>query len=263
MSEKKPVIYAVTNQKGGIGKTTTATCTAAILQEMGKKVLLVDTDVQCNSTNLYRAQIEGAATLYDLILEKDDPCTPAEAIQHTQFGDIIASDPTIEGADIKVETVDDFFKDTDVFRLRNALRQVKEYDYIIIDTNPSLNYMLYNALAAADEAIIPLTADFFAIQGLSQLTKTISLVQQMWNPGLKVAGLLLVAYSPNRNLDKQFREDLRDIARDQIGTKLFKTYIRSSVKVREAQAERTPLIKYAKTSNPEKDYEAFVKELIG
>ena len=252
--KKKPMIYAVTNQKGGIGKTTTATCMTSILSDMGKRVLLIDTDVQCNSTDLFRAVIDGEATLYDLLLD-DDPCTVMEAIQHTEYGDIIASDFKIQGADWKLTKKEDFL------RLRKALSGIQGYDYIVVDTNPSVNSMLYNALAAADEVIIPVTAGRFAITGLSHLTETIMRVKRTLNPDLEIAGLLMVAYRSNANLYKDLREELRTVA-PSIGTKLFDSCIRDSVKVGESQVERVPLIKYAKRSNPEKDYEAFVRELL-
>lgn len=261
MAKKKTKVYAITNQKGGIGKTTTATCITSILSEMGKKVLLVDTDVQCNSTDLFRAATDEAATIYDLVLD-NDPCAPEDAIQSTAYGDIIASDPLLKDTDLKMAK-ENGLKKEDFLRLRSALRKLNGYDYIIIDTNPSLNYMLYNALAAADEVIIPVTASRFAVTGLSQLTETVDYVKKTMNPSLKITGLLMVGYRPNVNLHKDLRNELREVAAKQIGTKLFETCIRDSIKVAESQMERTPLIKYARRSKPEQDYEAFVKELIG
>ena len=241
-------IITLANQKGGIGKTTTATCLAAILNEWGHKTLLVDTDVQCNSTDTFRAATEDVATLYDLILD-DDPCTLEEAIQHTEAGDIIASDPGLEEADVKLRDTDAFFK------LKDALEGLEGYEYVVIDTNPAVNVMLHNALVAADEVIIPVTADRYTVKGLSQL------VQKRLNPKLRIRGLLLVRYDERTNLNKSIGKSLLDIA-DQIGTKVFDTYIRDSVKCRESQTERMTLIKYAPKCTTEQDYEAFVKELL-
>ena len=247
-------IITLANQKGGIGKTTTATCLAAILNEWGHKTLLIDTDVQCNSTDTFRAETEDVATLYDLILD-DDSCTLEEAIQHTEAGDIIASDPGLEEADVKLRDTDAFFK------LKDALEGLEGYEYVVIDTNPAVNVMLHNALVAADEVIIPVTADRYTVKGLSQLTNTIAKVQKRLNPKLRIRGLLLVRYDERTNLNKSIGKSLLDIA-DQIGTKVFDTYIRDSVKCRESQTERMTLIKYAPKCTTEQDYEAFVKELL-
>ena len=131
----------------------------------------------------------------------------------------------------------------------------------MIDTNPAVNVMLHNALVAADEVIIPVTADRYTVKGLSQLTNTIAKVQKRLNPNLKIRGLLLVRFDERTNLNKSIGKSLVDIA-DQIGTKVFDTYIRDSVKCRESQTERMTLIKYAPKCTTELDYEAFVKELL-
>lgn len=248
-------IITVANQKGGVGKTTTAMCIAAILNAWGHNTLLIDTDGQCNSTDTYRAEVDGVATLYDLIIS-DDPCEIEEAIQHTEAGDIIAGDPQLEVADIKLRDEDAFFK------LKDALEGLKGYEYVIIDTNPDVNVMLRNALTAADEVVIPVTADRYPIKGLSQLTTTISKVQNRLNPKLMIAGLLLVKFKARTKLGQDTKNALSGIA-EQIGTRLFDTYIRESISCQEAQTLRVPLIKYAPKCTTELDYEEFVKELLG
>ena len=178
-------VYAIANQKGGIGKTTTATCIAAILQQKGYKVLLIDTDQQCNSTDTYRAKIESTATLYDVLLD-ENKIPLSEAIQQTESGDIIAADPLLREADKKL-TVDV----EGLYRMQDALVELNnenKYDYVIIDTAPALNSLLHNVLIAADEVIIPLTADRYALQGLSQLNDSINAIKRRQNPKLKVAG---------------------------------------------------------------------------
>lgn len=247
-------IITIANQKGGIGKTTTATCVASILNAWDHKTLLIDTDVQCNSTDTFRAETEDVATLYDLVID-DEPCSTEEAIQHTEAGDIIASDPGLEEADIKLRSADAFFK------LKDALEGLSGYEYVIIDTNPAVNVMLHNALVASDEVIIPVTADRYTVKGLSQLTGTIAKVQKRLNPNLRIKGLLLTKFNERSNLNKDVRKTLIEIS-SQIGTKVFNTYIRESVKCREAQTERVPLIKYSPKCTTEVDYEAFVKELL-
>lgn len=250
----------IANQKGGVGKTTTATALASMLIERGYKTLLIDTDMQCNSTDTYKAKTEGVATLYDVILASEKDRVPiSEAVQETEYGSIIASDQLLIEADtiIKNDAVNG------IYRLQEALEKEKDnWDYVVIDTNPTLNSMIFNSLVAADEVVIPVVADRYALAGLSQLAETIASVKSRPNRNLKVAGLLLIKYKDRTNLGQQVREDLEQIAK-QMDTKLFKTTIRETIKVQEAQVMREPLIKYAKNSTACIDYENFVDELLG
>ncbi len=246
-------VYVVANQKGGIGKTTTATALAGILGKK-KKTLLIDADPQSNSTSTYKAVIKDQATLYDVIIDSDR-IPIQEAIQHMENGDIVASDPLLAKAEKML--------DGDIegmYRLKDALEEEYDYDYIVIDTAPSLNIVLYNCLIAADEVIIPVTADAYSVQGLNQLYSTIKAVQKRQNPNLKIAGLLLVKYHGRSNLEKQVLEELENIAAD-MGTKVFTTKIRECVKTKEAQEKQKLLIDYAPKCNTMIDYMDFVKEL--
>lgn len=247
-------IYVVANQKGGIGKTTTATALASILSKEGKKVLFIDSDKQGNSSDTYKAQIDGVATLYDVLLD-DDRIEISEAIQHTPNGDIVASDPLLRKADkILYDDIDG------VFRLDDNLKKLKGYDYVIIDTNPSIDAILKSCLIACDEVIIPVTADRYALQGLSQLHEAITSIKRRQNTRLKVAGLLLVKYDKRTNLSKDVEQSLQNVA-DVMETKLFKTKIRESVRAREAQAKRMMLIDYSPNSTTANDYKNFTDEL--
>lgn len=155
-------VIAVANQKGGIGKTTTAVNIAFDLAEMGKKVLLIDTDGQCNSTDTCRAKVDGTATLYDLLFEQEKP---EECIQHMEKLDIIASDKLLKNPETKFP--DDA---TRLFTMRDACEDIREqYDFIIIDTPPTLGCMLSNALTFADEVVIPVTCDRYGMEGISDL----------------------------------------------------------------------------------------------
>ncbi|MDD6504904.1 MAG: AAA family ATPase, partial [Lachnospiraceae bacterium] len=155
-------VFVVANQKGGIGKTTTATNLAGILSKKGK-TLLIDADPQGNSTSTYEAKIQDVATLYDVIIDSER-LPIDEAIQHTPNGDIVASDPLLAKAEKLLDgDVDGFY------RLKDALEELEGYKYIVIDTAPSLNVILYNCLIAADKVIIPVTADSYALQGIQQL----------------------------------------------------------------------------------------------
>ncbi len=247
--------FVVANQKGGIGKTTTATALAGALGKRGK-TLLIDADPQGNSTSTYQACIDDVATLYDVIVDSDK-LPLSEAIQHMPNGDIVASDPLLAKAEKML--------DGDVeglYRLKDAIDDFDGYDYIVIDTAPSLNVILYNCLIAADQVIIPVTADAYAKQGLQQLYDTIKAVQRRQNSSLLIAGLLLVKFSGRSNLEKVTKEELENAAAE-IGTKLFETKIRECVKTKEAQEKKKLLIDYAPKCTTMLDYIAFTDELLG
>lgn len=251
-------IITVANFKGGIGKTTTADVVASLLEKKGYKTLLIDADPQCNSTDTYRAESTDTATLFDVILDYDDPLPIAEAIQHTESGDIIASDPALTEGDAK------FTRDgNEYFRLKDALEGLTGYDYVVIDTAPTNNTLLKNCLVAAHHVIIPITADRYSIQGLAELNRAIAGQQKRNNPDLKIAGLLLIKYKPGQVLAREVREALDGIS-EQMHTKVFKTTIHESVAVQRAQAARMPLVQYAaKDCAALNDYDAFVDELLG
>ena len=247
-------VYVVANQKGGIGKTTTATNLAGILGKKAK-TLLIDADPQGNSSNTYDAQIEDVATLYDVIIDSDK-LPIDEAIQHTANGDIVASDPLLAKAEKMLDgDVEGFY------RLKDALDMLDGYEYVVIDTAPSLNVILYNCLIAADEVIIPVTADKYAMQGIDQLSSTIMAVKRRQNRDLSIAGLLLVKYAGRSNLERNFREEIGKNAQE-MGTRLFDTVIRECVKTKEAQDKKKLLIDYAPSSNTCVDYVAFTEELL-
>lgn len=250
-------VIVIANQKGGIGKTTTATALSSILSKMGYSTLLIDADMQGNSTDTYRGEIEGIATLYDVLLETgNDRILMNDAIQKTEVGELIAADPLLRKAD------DVLNGDVNgLYRLQDALSELKGYDYIIIDTAPSMNTLLYNCLIAATKIVIPVTADRYGLQGLAQLSQTIQAIKKRQNPNLYIAGLLLVKFNPRTNLSQEVRDSLETIA-TQMDTKLFKTFIRESVKAREAQALRKALIEYAPNSTTTLDYISFTNELM-
>ena len=248
-------VFVIANQKGGIGKSTTATNLAAILGKK-KKTLLIDADPQGNSTDTYEAKIEDVATRYDVMIDSDK-LPASDAIQHTKNGDIIASDPLLVRAEKMLDgDVEGFY------RLKDALDVLEGYDYIVIDTAPSLNIILYNCLIASDQVIIPVTADAYATQGIEQLYDTIMAVKRRQNRDLSIAGLLLVRYSGRSNLERSTRESIEKSAAG-MGTKLFDTVIRECVKTREAQEHRMNLIDYAPRCTTCQDYLEFTKELTG
>lgn len=248
------VTFVVANQKGGIGKTTTATTLAGILSRKGK-TLLIDADPQGNSTSTYQARIEDEATLYDVMVDSDKlPLN--EAIQHRENGDIVASDPLLTKAEKMLEG-----NVEGLYRLKDAVEELDGYDYIVIDTAPSLNVILYNCLIAADQVIIPVTADAYSMQGLQQLYNTIKAVQKRQNPSLSIAGLLLVKYSGRSNLEKRVQTQLEALA-ESMDTRLFQTAIRECVKAKEAQDAKKLLVDYAPNCTTMQDYFAFADELL-
>jgi len=211
-------VYTVSNSKGGIAKSSTATALAAVLTEKGKKVLLIDADPQGNSTDTYRAETNGVATLYDVILD-GDPLTMNEVIQHTDMGDIVASDKLLGDAD-KILSGDV----SGMYRMADAISELKGYDYVIIDTAPALNILLFNCLIASDGVIIPVTTDRYSLQGLSQLNTSIREIQRRQNPKLAIEGLLISRCKMQMKISKEFRGLLDGVA-EQMNTKVFGTAI--------------------------------------
>ena len=249
-------IYMIANQKGGCGKTTTAVALASILQKKGFRSLLIDADQQGNSTDNYQAKFEGVATLYDIMLTPGE-VKPIDAVQKTAAGDIIASDPLLREAEAKLSADPE-----GDFRLKDVVNDLDPYyDYVIIDTAPALNKVMRNCLVACHEVIIPVTADRFSMQGLSQLYETIEAIKKRMNPDLKIAGLLMVRHNDRTNLSKEAKETFGKHAA-QMGTRLFSTFIRESTKAREAQAVRTQLMTYAPGSTTARDYWNFTEELL-
>ena len=245
-------IITIANQKGGIGKTTTATAIAAELQRRGSKVLLIDTDPQCSASDTYRAEIDGVATMYDILCENEPV---REAVQHTEVGSIIPCDPLLSEADKKLTGLGD------EKLLKKAVAGIsQDYDYIVVDTPPGAGIMLYNALAAADYLIIPITADRYGLQGLSQLKETIEKIKEHSNQTLIIAGMLLIKHNERTNLSKTLSETLPDIAKA-METVVFKTFIRDSISTKEAQTNRTSLLIHAPGSTTAQDYSALLDEL--
>lgn len=245
-------IIAVTNQKGGIGKTTTALALAEGLKLKGYKVLFIDMDPQCNSTDTYQAQTANVGTLYDLLLHGDP-----DVIQHTELGDIIAGDKLLKDADKQI------VGPSANFRLRKGLETIApKYDYIIMDTGPALSVLLINALTAADSCVIPLTADRYGLQGLTDLQANIRDVKEYTNPRLEVDGLLLIKFSGRLNTEKAVMDSIDGYAR-MFGSQIYVAKIRQTNAVQQAQLARQGLFTYAPDCTAAEDYREFVEEFVG
>ena len=243
------MVYTVTNQKGGTGKTTTAATMWAGLNARGSKALAIDLDPQKNMTFIAGAEFKGL-TVLDIINGTADT---EKAVQHTTQGDIITASEWLAGADMVVRSPD---------KLRTALETIRtKYDYIIIDTAPALGALTLNALTASDSVVIPAAADILSIQGISALYDVIKDIRNHSNPALTIAGILLTRQNPRATITKQLTEGL-NAAAGKMGTRLFNATIRECVTTKEAQALQKSVFEYAPRANVTADYNAFLDELL-
>ena len=246
-------IVSIINQKGGVGKSTTAESLAAGLSLRGFKTLAVDLDAQGNLTYTFGADNTGATVLEVLTGQ----ASAADAIKHTPNCDVLPANKALAGADA-------YIKETGKeYRLKEDLESVADlYDYIIIDTPPALGILTVNALTACQSVIIPSQADIYSIQGIEQLSETMKPVKKYCNPGLEIEGILLTRYSARSVLSREVADMLEELAA-KLGTKLFKTKIREAIAVKEAQISQQSLFEYSPKAKPTEDYNALIDELIG
>lgn len=245
---------SISNKKGGIGKTTTAVNLADQLMTLGKKVLLVDMDPQRNATTVYGAQSNNAATVYDIFFAD---FKASQCIQTTSFGDIIPNDATLNNADTMVKIGPTMYK-----HIKKALAEVEDkYDYIIFDTPPSTGVLLGNALMASDSVIIPVECELFAVQGLKDMYQIINEFAED-NEKLNLLGIVIIKYKPHQNITKGLENEALPQNAEKMGTKIFDTRIRESVKCKEAMLTQTRLSQFAPGCTTEVDYKEFAKEII-
>jgi chromosome partitioning protein len=245
-------VITVINQKGGVGKTTTAHTIGAWLQRTkGKKVLFIDLDQQGNLTYATGASNSNYNSLKLLINGSLD----AKKIQHTSSGfSVIPSDPALANIDmILTETGKEY-------RLKEALKGLKDYDYVVIDNPPSMNVIMINALTASDFAIIPAQADIFSLQGITQLGKSLDAVKSYTNKDLNVLGIVLTRHNGRTILSRDILEVIEDTAK-QLKTKVYSQTIREAVAVKEAQATRKDIFSYDAKSNASQDYDALMQTI--
>ena len=248
-------IIALTNQKGGVGKTTSAVNIAASLAVSEIRTLLIDMDPQANTTTGIAEIIEKRAenTIYDTLV---DEIPIKDTITKTTFNylDAILSTKDLGGAEIELVSVI-----ARELELKKALAKVKrKYDYIIIDCPPSLGLLTLNSLTAANALIIPIQAEYYALEGLGQLLNTIRLVQQHLNKNLKIAGVLITMFDGRLNLSKQVLGEVKGY----FGDKLYNTVIHRNVRLGEAPSFGKPALLYDANSVGSQDYMTLVEEII-
>lgn len=246
-------IITIANQKGGVGKSTTAHALGSCLRAQGERVLFIDLDPQGNLSYTMEAE-QGGPTAYELLTKQADI---ASCIRPTGQGDLLPASAQLAGADMELSQTGK------EYRLKEALQPLCEnYDYILIDTPPALGILTVNALTASDSLLIPAQADIYSLQGIGQLYATVQAVRTYCNHNLTIKGILLTRYSSRTVLSRDLTEMISETAA-QLGTKVYATVIRENIAVKEAQARRADLLRYAPKSNAAKDYDAFTKEFTG
>ena len=248
-------IYTLVNQKGGVGKTTTAINIAAYLAKLGQNVLVVDLDPQATATSslgVDKRAVQGST--YDALLNGDAPSASILFNERLQLS-ILPSSPALAGAE--VELVEESGRE---FRLRNALETLDgKYDYILIDCPPSLGLLTVNGLIAArDGVLVPVQCEYLALEGLGQLTQTIQRVQSSLFPGLKVRGVILTMFDPRTNLSADVVREVNNHFPGQV----FKSVVPRSIRLAEAPSYGLPISAYAPNSVGANAYESLAKELL-
>lgn len=247
-------IIAITNQKGGVGKTTTSVNLAACLANEGKKTLLIDCDPQSNSTSGLGIEREDyEISIYDCLV--DSSKTPSAVIK-TKYDNlyVIPSSADMSGAEIELA-----YEDKREFFLKNAIKSIKNnFDFIILDSPPALGMITINILTASDSVLIPIQCEYYALEGLSQLITTIKAIKKQLNPKIEIEGVLGTMYDGRTNLSIQVLDEVKKYFPD----KVYRTIIPRNVRLSESPSFGEPIIKYDRTSKGADAYIALAKEVI-
>lgn len=247
-------IFVIANQKGGVGKTTTAINLASSMAINNKKVLLIDMDPQANTTSgLGVVKNEIQHGIYKCLIGQ---CEPSFALLQTKIENLYLLPATIDLVGAQIELIE--FEDKEFFLKKVVGKLKNDFDFIIIDTPPSLGILTINGLVAADGVIIPLQCEYYALEGLSQLLNTIKLIQTNFNPHLQVDGILLTMYDSRTNLSSQVVEEVTGYFKD----KVYQTIIPRNVRLSEAPSFGMPVQLYDPLSIGAKSYVEFTKEII-
>jgi len=248
-------IIAIANQKGGVGKTTTSINIAAGLAYLKNRVLLVDLDPQGNATSGvgHRVGLKDL-TVYDTLLAQEPIVNCIKTLQKPPL-DILPSNINLSGAELEIAQIEKRREQL----LRNILNGIRDkYDYIIIDCPPSLGLLNTNALTAADSVIIPVQCEYYALEGVTQLLQTIRLVQKLFNPELKIEGVLLTMYDARTNLSAEVSQEVRKHFKE----KTYRTFIPRNIRIAEAPSAGLSIFDYDMSSEGAKAYVAITKEII-
>ncbi len=249
-------VVAIANQKGGVGKTTTAINMGASLAVAEQRTLIVDIDPQGNATSgLGVDKRDSLPTIYDVLVDDRSVGECCRAEIHFPFLNLVPSNRDLVGAEI--ELVDRPARERVLARALDAVKE--DYDFILVDCPPSLGLLTLNTLVAADSVLIPIQCEFYALEGLSQLLNTVRLVQRGLNPDLEIEGVLLTMYDRRLNLSKQ----VADEAREYFGAKVFETWIPRNVRLAEAPSFGQPIVTYDVLSAGAQSYLALARELLG
>ncbi|MCI5650054.1 MAG: AAA family ATPase [Fusicatenibacter sp.] len=247
-------IIAIANQKGGVGKSTTAINLSSCLGEMGQNVLAIDMDPQGNTTSgmgVEKNEVEN--TVYELLLGETGLESCIIPLEFENLS-LIPSNINLAGAEIELIGVEE-----KEFILKKAIDQIRDqYDFIIIDCPPSLNMLTINAMTTADTVLVPIQCEYYALEGLSQLMHTIELVQERLNPGLEMEGVVFTMYDARTNLSLQVVENVKDILKQNI----YKTIIPRNVRLAEAPSYGMPINYYDKKSTGAESYRMLAEEVI-
>lgn len=244
-------VIAIANQKGGVGKTTTAVNLTAALHAAGAKVLLCDFDPQANATSGFGVSRSGKATTYEMVIDH----VPAQnVLVHTPYGDLLPSCSNLAGAGVELIGVE-----SREYQLKTALAPLKDaYDYIFIDCPPSLELLTLNALCAADSILVPVQCEYYALEGLSDLMATMRAVKKRLNPSLAMFGVLLTMFDGRTNFSNQVAQEIRKY----FPGKVFATAIARNVRLAEAPSHGVPVLAYDKYSRGAKAYAAVAEEIL-
>ena len=256
-SDRSLRVLVVANQKGGVGKTTTAINLGTALAAVGERVLLIDSDPQGNaSTGLGIGRAQRKHTLYDVLMG-EKALIDCRVMSSVPGLDVVPSDPDLSGVELELGQ-----QARRSYKLRDALdpiRQAGDYTYVLIDCPPSLNLLTVNAMAAADAVLVPLQCEFFALEGLTQLMRTIDLVRASLNPNLEIQGVVLTMYDRRNSLSAQVANDVRG----HFGETVYQTVIPRNVRVSEAPSHGKPVLVYDLKCAGSQAYLKLAREVVG